>query len=582
MNLFKMLRTATSAIALTVLLTLPGLVPETEARQVRQEAPTRELTAEDRAKGRSLFMRGITEFELENYDEAIVLLSEAIQFMDPGSGINFSLSEAYFKTGDLINAAHFAAEAVRLEPENKWYRIHLVDIYRSAGRNQATLDELEKTLEYHPNDLDVLYMLAQEQANQGQHLRSNETYNSIQQRTGPEFNLLYQKYRNFYALRMRDSTITTLEQMRALEPDNMATLKALSQLYLEDDNRDAAIGVLEDALDRNPRDPETILALSDIHATENEWGEVSELLETLVGDELIRVEIKAEVVQYMVGRYQGDRGNETLQTGAARLVDMLTTLHPDYGLGHALAADFYILSGDDEKTIRALDNTTRLMPENEMAWQRRVQILFSAGHYDEAIRAGKEADELVPDDVLILFFTGLAYSMSDRKQEALEWLERAADVPARRDLRSDIHGTIGDTYSALDNWPEAEKAYERALEYNSENDVALNNYAYYLSVRNLRLEDAREMSKRALEMRPDNPAFLDTLGWIYFKMGDYQKAYEYISASIDTGSASPTVMEHMGDVYEKLGNMEEARSWWQKSLDSDSSRDHLREKLEKN
>jgi uncharacterized protein HemY len=83
-------------------------------------------------------------------------------------------------------------------------------------------------------------------------------------------------------------------------------------------------------------------------------------------------------------------------------------------------------------------------------------------------------------------------------------------------------------------------------------------------------------------MRPGNPAFLDTLGWIYFKKGDYEKAREHIAASIDTGQASATVMEHMGDVYEKLGDMDEARNWWQQALDRDDTREHLREKLDAN
>jgi tetratricopeptide (TPR) repeat protein len=582
MKFYRIMRLSAAGFTLALLLATMGTTEILQAQQVRPDPPAKELTAEEKAKGRTLFMRGITEFELENYGEAVTYLTEAIQFMEPSSGVYYSLSEAYFNTGDMVNAARYGTEAVKLEPGNKWYRLNLVDIYKSAGRNQATLDELEKTLEYHPNDLDILYMLAQEQANQGHHLKSNETYNEIRRRTGPDFNLLYQKYRNFFALGMRDSSITTLEQMRGYEPDNMATLKALSQLYLEDDNKALALKVLEDALERNPRDPETILAMSDIHAAGEEWDEAGKLLETLVADDLINPDIKAEVVQYLVARFQRDPSSEPLKRNASRLVDLLNEKHNDYGLGHALAADFYILAGDNEKTIAALNKTTELMPENEMAWQRRVQILFGEGLYEEAINAGIEGDQMIPDDVYILFFTGLAYSMNNRKQEALAWLERAADVPARRELRSDIHGTIGDTYSALDNWPEAEKAYDRALQYNSENDVALNNYAYYLSVRGLRLDDAMDMAKRAVEMRPGNPAFLDTLGWIYFKKGDYENAREHIAAAIDTGQASATVMEHMGDVYEKLGDMDEARNWWQQAYDSDGTRHHLREKLDAN
>lgn len=87
------------------------------------------------------------------------------------------------------------------------------------------------------------------------------------------------------------------------------------------------------------------------------------------------------------------------------------------------------------------------------------------------------------------------------------------------------------------------------------------------------------MAIRALELNPENAAFLDTMGWIYFKMGDYEKAYEYIRASIDTGDASAEVMEHMGDVYDKMGEPDRAHYWWQKALDKDENRTYLEERL---
>lgn len=121
--------------------------------------------------------------------------------------------------------------------------------------------------------------------------------------------------------------------------------------------------------------------------------------------------------------------------------------------------------------------------------------------------------------------------------------------------------------------------YELALRYDSENHNAMNNYAYNLSLREVNLERAKELSLRAIELDAENAAYLDTVGWVYFKLGDFDRARRFIRASIDTGAASAEVLEHMGDVYEALGNIDEAKKWWKQALDLDATRMHLNEKL---
>ena len=114
----------------------------------------------------------------------------------------------------------------------------------------------------------------------------------------------------------------------------------------------------------------------------------------------------------------------------------------------------------------------------------------------------------------------------------------------------------------------------------SEMCIRDSNYAYYLSVREENLEKALEMATEAVESNPENSSFLDTLGWVYFKMENYEQAHNYIQQSIDTGEASAEVFEHMGDVFEAQGEIEEARDWWEKALDEEPERTHLNEKLE--
>jgi tetratricopeptide (TPR) repeat protein len=206
-------------------------------------------------------------------------------------------------------------------------------------------------------------------------------------------------------------------------------------------------------------------------------------------------------------------------------------------------------------------------------------LLLSQQKYEKAIEVGKEADEFVPDDAFIQFFVGSAFMLSDQNKKAEEWLQNATRAPARRPFKSIVYSTLGDVRANLGQHEDSDEAYELALRYDPENDNAMNNYAYNLSVRGENLERAKELALKAIQVAPENAAYLDTVGWVYFKLEDYDRAERFIQAAIDTGAASAEVLEHRGDVEEKLGNMDEAKDWWQQALEKDSSRTHLQEKI---
>jgi len=168
---------------------------------------------------------------------------------------------------------------------------------------------------------------------------------------------------------------------------------------------------------------------------------------------------------------------------------------------------------------------------------------------------------------------------SDDNERAEIWLENASIAPSQRNFRSIIYGTLGDVRHDLGKWDETVDAFTMALRLDANNHTALNNYAYYLSLRSEQLDEALEMSERAVAMDPGNAAYLDTIGWIHFKKGNYEKAREYIQQSVDTGDASAEVYEHLGDVYEALSDLETAQKWWKKAFEMDPERTYLQERI---
>ncbi len=537
------------------------------------------LSEQELIEAQTAYIKGLEAFENSDYQLALDLLSTAYLKLSGHAGVNYALADAYLQIGDLSNAAYYGKQATNLEPENKWYRLKLASIYRSAGRNQATIEELKAALTYHPRATDVLYELAQTYASHRKPLQSNRIYRRLLKHTGPDINIHLQIMRNFEGLGMRDSVLTQLQIISELDPDNLSTMQLISNYYLEMGKAGEAKSILKKALKKNERDPKTLIKLADIFVGEAKWDSVGTLLTSVITDPIIQADAKLTVAQYLLSRYQQEPSNTQLKQETQDLLDQFAREEPEFPQAHVLAASFYAASQDNEKALQALAKTNTLMPSNDTAWRQRLQLLLMEGRYREAMEIGAQAAEHIPQDPFILYFWGNAYLAEGFNAEAAEKLNSASVLPARKPLKSAIYSSLGDALSGTKRWEEAFEAYENALALDPQNDVVLNNYAYFLSLQARELDKAEAMVLKALEIDPDNASYLDTAGWVYYHQGEYEKARKYIQASIDTGQASAEVLEHMGDVMDKLNQPQNAQNWWQKALQKDSSRTYLKEKV---
>lgn len=547
--------------------------------EVTEAAAFEPVTAEQKAKAQAHLIRGLTAAHMDDPEQAEQHLSTALLANPSSPGINYALAEFYFDQKDFLSSIHYARRAVNLDPDNKWYRLLLANSFRATGKYRQVIHQLDAILEQDPSDLDILYMKARIQSHHGDYEKSNQTYQRLLDITGPDRSVYHQRINNYNRLNDTDAVIEELYRLLELDPANINTLLMLGQFYQDQGRIDEAVDILLEALERHPRSPETRVNLADIYISLEQWDEAGDLLDGLLSDTLVTTDNKVEIVQFMISRMAADPQNELLLDATTSLLKTLMEALGHNGLAHALAAEFYMIKDDSDRAVHHLEKTTKLLPENEAAWRQLLQSYYLEGRYDKVIETGLKAREFIPDDAFIYFFIGGAYFLKEEKKEAASWLQAASELPAGNQFRSIILGTLGDTYASLDQWESADKAYEEAIELDGDNDVALNNYAYYLSEREERLEKAWQMASRALELNPGNAAFLDTLGWIYFKMGELEKAHKYIQASIDTGSASAEVLEHMGDVYEQMEKKDQARRWWQKALDKDPERDYLKDRL---
>lgn len=538
-----------------------------------------QVQSQDEITGKAAYIQGMEAFENEEFEKARELFLQAVRKLDNTAGVQYALADTYLMLEDLPNAALYGKQAVESEPQNKWYRLKLAEIYRSAGRNEATLQELNILLDYHPNDFDVMYMLADTYKDYGEFVKSNQVLEDILKLRGDDVQTLFLKFRNFEAMMIPDSAIAQLEKIREIDPDNLEMLNMLGQYYANNQQNREAVEVLREALERNSRDPQSLVNLASIYLDEQKWDSAGTLLTDFIADDLIDAESKMNIARFMYSRVRDNPQNVQLRIETERVMDTLTVSEAEFGPAFTLAGEFYAQTSQPQKALEKLEQANKLLPQDEMAWRQRLQLLMGQNEYQKAIEVGEQAHEQVPDDAYIQFFVGSSYMLLNNNQQAEEWLENASRAPARRPFKSAIYGTLGDVRANLGQHDSSDEAYELALRYDPENDNAMNNYAYNLSLREENLDRAKELALKAIEVAPENAAYLDTVGWVYFKLGDYDRARRFIKASIDTGAASAEVLEHLGDVYEQLGNMSEAQKYWKQAFEEDPSRTHLQQKI---
>ncbi|HEX9615601.1 MAG TPA: tetratricopeptide repeat protein, partial [Bacteroidota bacterium] len=236
------------------------------------------------------------------------------------------------------------------------------------------------------------------------------------------------------------------------------------------------------------------------------------------------------------------------------------------------------LEKNDSLSTAYFEQVTRLGGEAFEAWWIVGTRAFEAGDHAKVLDLMEKAKKLFPNDFRSYLLLGLSYSQQSKNEEAVVNLRKSLELNPE-----DVNalGSLALILDGMKRFEESDSLYERALVLDPSSSINLNNYSYSLAERGLQLDRALEMSKKAVADDSLNSSYLDTLGWIYYKLGMHGEAALYIEKAIEAGDASSVVHEHLGDVHFKLGQQEKAMEYWRKALDLDAKNELLKAKIER-
>ena len=505
--------------------------------------------------------------------QAILEFQDALSY-EKSAGIYYALSRNYARLGKHALAIGAAKEAVRLDPDNLDYRSTLAEAYTAAYQTDSAAEQYEEVVRRDSTNLDAWYNLARlYQARKP--LRALELFEQITARFGPEWEVLLQTAELANKLRQYGKAADALEQMTGIDPGNQALARTLAQTYVRAENYDRALAVLKGLREANPSDLNILGEEAEIHLLRKEYPLAYEQFSTILKQDTVAMEAKLHVGELYFAQMDKD---STVAPTARRVFEGIRDEYPKDWHAYWFLGAIGSVTHDDSLTVRNFRKVTELASWNADAWVYLSSVFLEKNNFSEVSHVLESALKVVPDDFRVNFLLGVAYNRLGQNEQAVRVLERARQLN-RKDV--DAISQLAIVYEALKRYDETDSLYEEALRLDPNNHLVLNNYAYSLAERDVQLDRAKEMATKAVEAKPDNASYLDTMGWIYFRLGDYREAVDYIKKAIEKGEVSAVVYEHLGDIYYRMDNKKGALEQWNIALQLDENNRALRDKIQR-
>jgi TonB family protein len=222
------------------------------------------------------------------------------------------------------------------------------------------------------------------------------------------------------------------------------------------------------------------------------------------------------------------------------------------------------------EALQAFNKSINLNADCPEVYCTAGKCYSALGRDEEAIAIIKKGIAMVPDDGCMHDTLAALYKQTGQTQQLDKTME-ASEALLRQQVESNpknvsLRMRLAWNLAQRRQFAQAEAEYKEILQLEPDNAMALNNLAYGWLERNFNLQEAVQMIERAVTIAPDNDAYLDSLGWAYFKLGRLADAEKYLTRAASINKTSAELREHLGDVYYKQGRIDLAKETWQKAF----------------
>lgn len=523
-------------------------------------------------KAVELFIEAKT-FELkDNYLAAIEKYNQALK-LEKAAGIYFALARLYSNVTQHQKSLEYGLEAVKLNPENADYKEHVSDTYIILGDYNNALKYMQDIYKKRPDDINLIYNIGRMYEALKMPSEALKYYENITENYQYDETVLLRMADIYESFNDYANTAAVVEKLLVLNPTDINLKYSAAAMYVKIPDYDRAISIYEEILGTNPNNRDVQTEVIKLYFRQHRNTEAFEKYSKLINKDSIDFITKMDVA---IAFMQAAAEDKEAMGVSKNILQNLQSAYPGEWM-----PEFYLIYIDAKENPQAAEEKfTSLLARTDTSAELYVQVGFyyyENNNFKSAINIFSKGSEKFPDDFRLHYLTGNSYYRIGDNRSALPYLQEAMKL-SPNDLNT--LSTLGLVYDDLKMNRECAELYEHAFKYYPDNIQLLNNYAYHLSEIGEKLQEAKEMSKKTIEKEPDNASYLDTYGWILFKLKDYKNAAVYIEKAVKI-SKNETLLDHLGDVYEAQGEIIKALKAWNEALQLNPENDTIRQKVNK-
>lgn len=458
-------------------------------------------------------------------------------------------------------------KALELDENNEDAMTGLATVYADLGDNKAAADMLRKVADKDPNPRSLTSLANVYEQLKDYSLAAEMLRRALDQQQGnAELKLALAE--DLLLSNQLDDALKLYQEAATDDPKDIKAQLRISQIYRQKMDFAKAREAADKAKEIDPNDLEA--QYNDVNLLEAE-GKIPDAIKTLKGI-LDATQKKTYSASEKSSRSfllssLGELQRTVEQFGPA--VDtfrQLADLDPD-GAARAQAEiiETYREAKDYPKAEAEADAGVKKFPKDRIVSSTRASVLADLGKTDAALAEARRLMDGKNDREIDLKLADI-YQNAKNYAEMAKMLDAAESLSKTSEERQTVAFSRGAMYERMKNFTAAEAEFRKVLELNPDNDAALNYLGYMLADRNIRLEEARDLVSKAVAHEPNSGAYLDSLGWVYFRLNRLPEAEDKLREALRYMSRDPTVHDHLAEVYFKEGKIRDAIAQWQSSL----------------
>jgi tetratricopeptide (TPR) repeat protein len=556
----------------------------TAKKQVKSTTPAKPLALEaaisedDKNEFEYTFIEALKQKMIGNQQAAVTLFSKCLEINPNSSSAMFELAKIHSSTGDQTSSSLLLEKAINLSPENKWYKILLAQIYQQGKQYQKAADLYQQLHKLDPENMEYQYMNAALLNSAGKYELSIDAYDQLEKKIGVNDQISVEKQQIYQAAGKKKEAQAELQKLIDNNPKEPRYYGLMADYYLSEKDEVNALKYYSKILEIDPNNGFVLFSLTSFYRQKEDKEKAWEYIRK--GFQSKSVELDTKIQYYLMMTAEQDKPFFT-EDQINELVDILMKTNGDDYRVYTVYAEYLIRKGKLAEAREQLRKVLKTQKDNYAIWERMLMISNDLLDFKSVYADAGKAIELFPSQPILYGLKAVACLQLEKYTEVLDILKEGEPyLLDNKPLKIQFDLYKGEAYYKLNRVEEAFKAFDEVISIDPENWMAMNNYAYYLSLRNENLEKAEELGSKAVRANPENPTYLDTYAWVLFMRKDYTLAKFYMETAIKNGGdKNGVIVEHYGDILFMLGEKDKAMEQWKNAIGKGEVSTFLKEKI---